>query len=1088
MSLVNELIKELIDDKQVTAVYGGGFKPPIQGHFYVVKKALEEFPEIDKFIIYVGGGVRDGISQDESLLVWNIYKKYLGDKIEIIPSKSPIGDVLRYGKNNPDEVVYFVIGGREGREDDVVDIASRTKGVKEKYPNMEVKVLTTTDPEMSGTNARKALKVSEEEFIKYLPPQLTDEEKIEVYNLVSPVVKEGDTYEKMAANGKKAGSLKQGTVRKRLGIPKDKKIPLSLINKEIARLKKMDKDPDKKGAQLGDKNQKYYKALQLAKTLKTTTNVNENASYSKDIDIKGRIMQLTQYMLDKGYNIEPLPAVEFVDGDSENAREFLGKTAYYNPEKQTIVLYTEGRHPKDIVRSFAHEMIHHIQNLEGRLGSITTTNTQEDDYLNDIEAEANLQGTMTFRNWTDSLNEAILGDKIECDGCGWSWKIVDGGDDLFICHKCGYDNSPLNEDGQEISDKNMDDYKKDNNPKGVKDPFGLNAFAQELARGLEEELEEGRKKKKDPKKGTGKKPKGSGRRLYTDEDPKDTVGIKFRTKEDIVDTLNKKSFKAKSHARQSQIINLIHQRVRAAYGKAKDPETKARLKRGLDYITKRKEASKKKTQRLKKLKEQQLNKFGGDATPESTPKMSFEDRLAYYTDYYINVSPSTFDIITEDGTIVIGGLDKPYPANFNDTKDTRQVPVNENVPDAKDDGKAAPYGSGYEKLDEGRYDTLANKLSSIAFEAFKDIHDRGDKEGEFEFRVDNPEDEHDIPSEEFYFDFVGKVEITDDEYEVDGGANAGFDKDGNEITPLLSVKFRIPKNPDWQRVSFDIKDVVRHELEHLTQDGDNVKPSKQMDDDQMLRDLIDLDLLPKADYFRLEKEVDAMLQGLYFKAKKSKRPFKDVVNTYLDIFTSQETITQEEKENILDIWRSRAKALSLPVFESKYKLGKVLKEEEVEQQYTIYCDMDGVLTNFDKQFKELSGGIAPKDYEDKYGKDAFWSLISEGGVGYWVGMPWMPNGKQLWEYISKYNPIILSAPSRENESRLGKRLWVRNNLKPKPKLILASAANKPNYSTRNKILIDDRPDTIDNWNAKGGTGILFKSTSQVIEELKKLGL
>ena len=116
-------------------------------------------------------------------------------------------------------------------------------------------------------------------------------------------------------------------------------------------------------------------------------------------------------------------------------------------------------------------------------------------------------------------------------------------------------------------------------------------------------LEEGRKKKPDPKKGTGKKPEGSGRRLYTDEDPKDTVGIKFKTKEDIVDTLNKASFKAKSHARQSQIINLIHQRVRAAYGKAKDPEVKARLKRGLDYIEARKEASKKKTERLRKIKE-----------------------------------------------------------------------------------------------------------------------------------------------------------------------------------------------------------------------------------------------------------------------------------------------------------------------------------------------------------------------------------------------------------------------------------------------------------------------------------------------------
>ena len=107
----------------------------------------------------------------------------------------------------------------------------------------------------------------------------------------------------------------------------------------------------------------------------------------------------------------------------------------------------------------------------------------------------------------------------------------------------------------------------------------------------------------DPKKGTGKKPKGSGRRLYTDENPNDTVSIKFKTKEDIVDTLNKDSFKSKSHVRKSQVINLIHQRVRAAYGKAKDPDVKARLKRALDYIEKRKEASKAKTQRLNKVKE-----------------------------------------------------------------------------------------------------------------------------------------------------------------------------------------------------------------------------------------------------------------------------------------------------------------------------------------------------------------------------------------------------------------------------------------------------------------------------------------------------
>jgi len=104
----------------------------------------------------------------------------------------------------------------------------------------------------------------------------------------------------------------------------------------------------------------------------------------------------------------------------------------------------------------------------------------------------------------------------------------------------------------------------------------------------------------DPKKGTGKKPKGSGRRLYTDENPKDTVKVKFSTRQDIVDTLTKKSFKSKPHKRQSQIINLIHQRVRAALNKAKDPAVKKRLRSGFEYIKKRKEASKRKTQRMKK--------------------------------------------------------------------------------------------------------------------------------------------------------------------------------------------------------------------------------------------------------------------------------------------------------------------------------------------------------------------------------------------------------------------------------------------------------------------------------------------------------
>ena len=131
-------------------------------------------------------------------------------------------------------------------------------------------------------------------------------------------------------------------------------------------------------------------------------------------------------------------------------------------------------------------------------------------------------------------------------------------------------------------------------------------ISRNVGENVEHDIQE--KKKRDPKKGTGKKPKGSGRRLYTDENPKDTVSVKFSTVQDIKDTLSKSSFKSKSHKRQSQIINLIHQRVRAAYQNAKDPKVKKRLKKAFDYAKERKEASKRKTKRMQKEQNEPFQK------------------------------------------------------------------------------------------------------------------------------------------------------------------------------------------------------------------------------------------------------------------------------------------------------------------------------------------------------------------------------------------------------------------------------------------------------------------------------------------------
>ena len=161
--------------------------------------------------------------------------------------------------------------------------------------------------------------------------------------------------------------------------------------------------------------------------------------------------------------------------------------------------------------------------------------------------------------------------------------------------------------------------------------------------------------------------------------------------------------------------------------------------------------------------------------------------------------------------------------------------------------------------------------------------------------------------------------------------------------------------------------------------------------------------------------------------------------------------------------------------------------EQIEpSKYTLYCDMDGVLCDFEKRFKDLTG-LSPDAFRDKNGLNKFWETVDKDGVRFWVGIPWMPDGKKLYEYIKPNLYALLSAPSSDNSSRLGKRLWVKNNI-PGTKLILAAAKNKQDYSEENSILIDDRSSTINEWNAGGGIGILHTSADNTIQQLKKLGL
>lgn len=155
---------------------------------------------------------------------------------------------------------------------------------------------------------------------------------------------------------------------------------------------------------------------------------------------------------------------------------------------------------------------------------------------------------------------------------------------------------------------------------------------------------------------------------------------------------------------------------------------------------------------------------------------------------------------------------------------------------------------------------------------------------------------------------------------------------------------------------------------------------------------------------------------------------------------------------------------------------------------TIYSDMDGVLTDFDQRFMHFSNGIPPNEFESKYGAEKFWELIDiTVGIPFWAGMKWLDDGKEYWNYIKKYTPIILSAPSKREESRYGKRIWKKRNL-PSTKMILTRAVDKAKYANKDSILIDDRKQNIDHWIESGGIGILHTSAKDTIKQLKKLGL
>ena len=132
-------------------------------------------------------------------------------------------------------------------------------------------------------------------------------------------------------------------------------------------------------------------------------NVNDvSGQCGEAVDYAGKFLPYAHKKL--GFN-KPV-GVNFVS-DPENAKNPLGNTAYYDPNKMEITIFVDKRHVKDILRSLSHELVHHTQNCRGEFDKQVDTSAgyaQKDPHMRKMEAEAYLLGNgFLFRDWEDHL-------------------------------------------------------------------------------------------------------------------------------------------------------------------------------------------------------------------------------------------------------------------------------------------------------------------------------------------------------------------------------------------------------------------------------------------------------------------------------------------------------------------------------------------------------------------------------------------------------------------------------------------------------------------------------------------------------------
>jgi hypothetical protein len=149
-------------------------------------------------------------------------------------------------------------------------------------------------------------------------------------------------------------------------------------------------------------------------------------------------------------------------------------------------------------------------------------------------------------------------------------------------------------------------------------------------------------------------------------------------------------------------------------------------------------------------------------------------------------------------------------------------------------------------------------------------------------------------------------------------------------------------------------------------------------------------------------------------------------------------------------------------------------------KHLIFCDLDGVLADFDQGIKNHFN-----KHIHELNPAVMWDAINKS-ESFFETLPWMPKGRELWEQIREYHPIILTGIPKGNCTASKQKIrWCQRELGPDVHVITCYSKDKPNFCLLKSILIDDRSDNLQPWNENGGKFILYHE-SHLHEIVKKI--